>query len=96
MSTPSAPKPLALFDAERVDLSLVRLAHYTATAPEHFQRFVLFTNYQRYDDEFVDFGRAQVTEGAEYTAFVEPGTRSSSPNPRNRMNERRSRSWYST
>ena len=68
-----SPKPLALFDAERVDLSLVRLAHYTATAPEHFQRFVLFTNYQRYVDEFVDFGRAQVTEGSEYTAFVEPG-----------------------
>ena len=80
VSTPSAPKPLALFDAERVDLSLVRLAHYTATAPEHFQRFVLFTNYQRYVDEFVDFGRSQVTEGAEYTAFVEPGN-VITPNP---------------
>ena len=71
--TPGAPKPLALFDAERVDLSLVRLAHYTATAPEHFQRFVLFTNYQRYVDEFVDFGHARVAQGLEYTSFVEPG-----------------------
>jgi AMP nucleosidase len=27
-------------------------AHYTATSPEHFQNFVLFTNYQFYVDEF--------------------------------------------
>ena len=70
---PGIPKPLALFDAERVDLSLVRLAHYTATAPEHFQRFVLFTNYQRYVDEFVDYGRAQVASGNDFGSFVEPG-----------------------
>lgn len=42
------PKPLSLFSGERVDYSLARLRHYTATAPEHFQKFVLFTNYQRY------------------------------------------------
>lgn len=78
--TPSVPKPLSLFDAERVDYSLVRLAHYTATAPEYFQRFVLFTNYQRYVDEFVDFGRAQVAENGDYTAFVEPGN-VVTPNP---------------
>jgi AMP nucleosidase len=29
--------------------------HYTGTPTEHFQRFVLFTNYVRYVDEFVDF-----------------------------------------
>ena len=80
MVTPSAPKPLALFDAEPVDLSLVRLAHYTATAPEHFQRSVLFTNYQRCVDEFVDYDRAQITESAEYVSFVEPGN-VITPNP---------------
>jgi len=68
-----APRPLALFSAERVDLSLVRLAHYTGTAPEHFQRFVLFTNYQRYVDEFVAYGHEQVRNGDDYRAFVEPG-----------------------
>ena len=49
---------LALFDGERVDYSLVRLAHYTGTTRRlFFQRFVLFTNYQRYVDEFIEFGR---------------------------------------
>ena len=51
--TPGDPKPLSLFGAERIDYSLSRLRHYTGTSPEHFQRFVLFTNYQRYVDEFV-------------------------------------------
>jgi AMP nucleosidase len=78
---PGVPLPLALFTAERVDYSLVRLAHYTATASKHFQRFVLFTNYQRYVDEFVAYGREQVKNGAEYSAFVEPGNRVT-PNPR--------------
>ncbi len=49
------PLPLSLFTAERVDLALQRLVHYTATAPEHFQRFVLFTNYQRYVNAFVSY-----------------------------------------
>ncbi len=77
----SAPQPLALFTAERVDYSLVRLAHYTATAPEHFQRFVLFTNYKRYVDEFVAYGRAEVANGSDYRAFVEPGN-VVTPNPK--------------
>ncbi len=67
------PRPLALFSAERVDYSLLRLSHYTATSPRHFQRFVLFTNYQRYVEEFVAYGRREVTTGTTYTAFVEPG-----------------------
>ncbi|HOC66726.1 MAG TPA: DUF1743 domain-containing protein, partial [Methanothrix soehngenii] len=50
---PRDPQPLALFTAPRVDYSLQRLRHYTGTAPEHFQNFVLFTNYQFYIDEFV-------------------------------------------
>ena len=78
---PGVPEPLALFSAERVDYSLVRLSHYTATAPKYFQRFVLFTNYQRYVDEFVAFGRRQVAEGDDYAAFVEPGN-VVTPNPR--------------
>ncbi|MCR9212736.1 MAG: AMP nucleosidase [Proteobacteria bacterium] len=67
------PRPLSLFTAQRVDYSLLRLSHYTGTAPEHFQRFILFTNYQRYVDEFIQYGKDQVENGNEYRAFVEPG-----------------------
>jgi AMP nucleosidase len=67
------PKPLALFTAERVDFSLHRLTHYTATSPRHFQRFVLLTNYQRYVDEFRKLAHAEMIDGTEYEAFVEPG-----------------------
>ncbi len=67
-------QPLALFTAARVDYSLHRLRHYTGTAPEHFQNFVLFTNYQFYIDEFVRLGHAAMSDAAsEYSAFVEPG-----------------------
>ncbi len=52
--------PLSLFDGLRTDFSLARLAHYTGTSPEHFQRFVLFTNYHRYVDEFVDWAAEQL------------------------------------
>ncbi|MHA1564062.1 MAG: AMP nucleosidase, partial [Alphaproteobacteria bacterium] len=69
---PGDPHPLALFSGERVDLGLHRLQHYTGTDPQHFQRFVLFTNYQRYVDEFIEYGRQAVT-AKEYEAFVEPG-----------------------
>ena len=51
--------PLALFDGLRTDFSLARLAHYTGTSTEHFQRFILFTNYHRYVDEFVDWAAQQ-------------------------------------
>ena len=67
-------QPLSLFTAPRVDYSLHRLRHYTGTAPEHFQNFVLFTNYQFYIDEFVRLGQAAMTDpNSGYTAFVEPG-----------------------
>jgi AMP nucleosidase len=66
------PRPLALFTAERVDYSLARLHHYTGTSAEHFQNFVLLTNYQRYVDEFIELGRAQVGKDREYSEFVEP------------------------
>ena len=52
--------PLALFDGLRTDFSLARLAHYTGTQVEHFQRIILFTNYHRYVDEFVDWAGQQL------------------------------------
>jgi len=70
------PKPLALFTAPRVDYSLHRLKHYTATAPDVFQNYVLFTNYQFYIDEFIRRGQTLMEGGDhQYTAFVEPGGR---------------------
>lgn len=71
---PGEAQPLSLFTAPRVDYSLHRLRHYTGTAPEHFQNFVLFTNYQFYIDEFIKLGHRLMAEGGgEYEAFVEPG-----------------------
>lgn len=71
---PGEPSPLAPFTAQRIDYSLARLSHYTATSPEHFQNFVLFTNYQFYVDEFCSFARDLMARGGEgYAAFVEPG-----------------------
>jgi AMP nucleosidase len=59
---PRDPLPLALFTAPRVDYSLHRLRHYTGTTPEHFQNFVLFTNYQFYIDEFVRLGHEMMAK----------------------------------
>ncbi len=71
---PGEAQPLSLFTAPRVDYSLHRLRHYTGTAPEHFQNFVLFTNYQFYIDEFVRLGHAAMNDAnSAYAAFVEPG-----------------------
>ena len=49
---PDGTGPLAPFTAQRIDYSLARLTHYTATDAEHFQNHVLFTNYQFYVEEF--------------------------------------------
>lgn len=79
---PKDDKPLSLFNAPRVDISLQRLKHYTATRAENFQKFVLYTNYQFYVDEFVRLGTQlmsytddpeQQIERSQYTEFVEPG-----------------------
>lgn len=70
---PDEPKPLALFTAERVDYSLQRLHHYTGTRPEHVQRFILLTNYQRYVEHFIDHARHEIEHGESYESFVEPG-----------------------
>jgi AMP nucleosidase len=73
-SAGQVPHPLALFTAPRVDYSLHRLRHYTGTSPEHFQNFVIFTNYPFYIDEFIALGRELMRHAdGEYTAFVEPG-----------------------
>ncbi|MBZ9990294.1 AMP nucleosidase [Mesorhizobium sp. BH1-1-5] len=68
------PRPLAPFTAQRIDYSLHRMTHYTATSPQHFQNFVLFTNYQFYIDEFVARARELMAAGdSGYVEFVEPG-----------------------
>ncbi|MDP9195738.1 MAG: AMP nucleosidase [Pseudomonadota bacterium] len=76
------PGPLSLFTAPRVDYSLHRLRHYTATTPEHFQNYVLFTNYQFYIDQFIRIATAMMEptddpkereHRSQYTAFVQPG-----------------------
>ena len=78
---PGEPKPLALFSADRVDYSLERLDHYTATSPQYVQRFILLTNYQRYVDHFVGYARQEIAEGDSFASFVEPGD-VITPNPR--------------
>ena len=48
--------------------------HYTATDPEHFQNFVLFTNYQFYVSEFENYARKMLADpSSEYTSFVSTG-----------------------
>ncbi|HOZ32634.1 MAG TPA: AMP nucleosidase [Tabrizicola sp.] len=71
---PDGSAPLAPFTAQRVDYSLARLSHYTATDPMHFQNHVLFTNYQFYVDEFEAFARTALGDPTSgYTAFVATG-----------------------
>jgi AMP nucleosidase len=45
-------KKLFLFGPERMALSIDRLQHYTGTAAESFQRYVLLTNYDWHVEEF--------------------------------------------
>ena len=69
-----SPGHLALFTAQRVDYSLARLAHYTATDPAHFQNHVLFTNYQFYVSEFEAYARTQLADpDSGYVGFVSTG-----------------------
>ncbi|MCB9982069.1 MAG: AMP nucleosidase [Rhodospirillales bacterium] len=68
--------PLALFTAPRVDLSLQRLRHYCGMPAEHFQNFVIFTNYQFYIDEFVKIGEDKAQKNG-YLDFTQP-----EPSPR--------------
>jgi AMP nucleosidase len=74
VSGPDEPRPLALFDGPRTDFSLARLRHYTGTPPEHFQQFVLFTNYVRYVDEFVGVAIDTLRrKDSRFTALSVPG-----------------------
>jgi AMP nucleosidase len=67
-------RPLALFDGPRTDFSLARLRHYTGTPSEHFQQFVLFTNYVRYVDEFVAVAIDTLRrQDSRFTALSVPG-----------------------
>ena len=71
---PDGSQHLAAFTAQRIDYSLARLQHYTATAAEHFQNFILFTNYQFYVDEFEAFARRVLGDPSlGYDSFVAPG-----------------------
>ena len=66
--------PLSLFTAQRVDYSLARLSHYTATDAAHFQNHVLFTNYQFYVSEFESYARDMLADpDSGYCSFVATG-----------------------
>ncbi|HEX8533035.1 MAG TPA: AMP nucleosidase, partial [Allosphingosinicella sp.] len=67
-------RPLSLFDGPRVDFSLARLRHYTGTPAEHTQRYLLFTNYVRYVEEFVRWAVAELRrEDSPYEALSVAG-----------------------
>ena len=67
------PRPLALFDAARTDFSLRRLVHYTGTDWRQVQRWILLTNYQRYIDQFIRFGLAELQKPGPFERLVLPG-----------------------
>ncbi len=68
--------PLGPFTAQRIDYSLHRLSHYTATSPRQFQNYVLFTNYQFYIDEFIAYAHKVLADpNSGYETLVEPGNR---------------------
>ena len=56
-------RPLALFDAVRVDFSLRRLVHYTGSDWRSIQPWILLTNYHRYVDQFVRDGLKALASG---------------------------------
>jgi AMP nucleosidase len=74
IAEPGRPRPLALFEAVRVDYSLRRLRHYTGTDWRDIQPWILLTNYQRYLDQFVQWALDELaTEGSPYARLVLPG-----------------------
>jgi AMP nucleosidase len=66
-------RPLALFDAPRIDYSLKRIQHYTGAPWSDVQPWILFTNYQRYVDEFVRWAAEGVKNGPKGWALSCPG-----------------------
>jgi AMP nucleosidase len=72
--TPRQPRPLALFDAVRVDYSLRRLVHYTGTNWTAVQPWILLTNYHRYVDQFVTWALAELARpDGRYDRLLLPG-----------------------
>ena len=68
------PRPLALFDAVRIDFSLRRLVHYTGSDWRRIQPWILLTNYHRYVDQFVRFGLDALARGdGGFERLVLPG-----------------------
>ncbi len=68
------PRPLALFDAVRVDFSLRRLTHYTGVDWRTLQPWILFTNYQRYIDQFLAWAVEELNRpDGPYVALAMPG-----------------------
>ncbi|MCB2072270.1 MAG: AMP nucleosidase [Novosphingobium sp.] len=89
LAQPDDPLPLALFDGLRTDFSLARLTHYTGTDPEHFQNYILFTNYHRYVDEFVDWAGNQIGKDG-YQALSGAGglyLETETPNAREKLSD---------
>ncbi len=70
---PGVERPLALFDAARVDYSLRRLVHYTGSDWRAMQPWVLLTNYHRYVDQFVRWGLEQLRNDEGVAKLVLPG-----------------------
>ena len=66
-------RPLALFDAPRIDYSLRRLVHYTGSDWRAIQPWLLLTNYHRYVDQFVHWGLRQVHAGVGIEKLILPG-----------------------
>jgi AMP nucleosidase len=71
--TDSGPRPLALFDAVRIDYSLRRLVHYTGTDWRLIQPWILLTNYHRYVDQFIRWGLEQLADDGPYIELCLPG-----------------------
>jgi AMP nucleosidase len=69
----SGERPLALFDAVRVDFSLHRLVHYTGSDWRNVQSWILLTNYHRYVDQFVRWGLRRLGADGPYERIVLPG-----------------------
>ena len=68
------PRPLALFDAVRIDFSLRRLVHYTGSDWRRIQPWILLTNYHRYVDQFVRVGLATLADPASgFERLILPG-----------------------
>ena len=71
---PGQPRPLSLFDAVRVDFSLRRLVHYTGTDWRTIQPWILFTNYQRYVEQFLAWALEELRRAdGPYDRLVLPG-----------------------